>query len=420
MNDLTIPHKKTTLWTLAFINIFMVNFFQQMGQQMTNVLVPKYANYLGASAYIVGVVSSIFAVSSLLSRPITTPSFDSFSKKKLLMISIFGIVAVFIGYSLSTNTTVLILIRLVHGICIGSVAPLSLAIASNVLPESQIGKGIGVFSLGQAVGQAVGPNLGIELSRMIGYKYTFIIGAAIMCISLILTFFLKDMDKNREPYSIKWEKIIEKNAIHSAVLLFFLMLSYSCVGGFLVIYGDLLNIENVGLYFSVYAICLFATRPISGALLDKYGYGKVLVPGILCFALSFLILSLSKNLAGFLISALLNACGYGACYPTVQSLSMSSVPRNRRGAAGSTSFIGADFGVLFGASIAGFFIDKISLASGSEIRGYSTMYLIMTLPILLCLAYFLLMRKKITVILKQNKKTIAEKEAAECGIVLGH
>lgn len=417
MNVTSLPLHNLKLWNRAFINIFLVNFFLQMGQQMTNVLVPKYADALGSSAYIVGVVSSIFAISSLVIRPIATPAFDSFSKKILLIISIFGIFAVFIGYSLSTSTSVLIAIRLVHGICIGCVAPLSLAIASNVIPESQFGKGIGIFSLGQALGQAVGPNMGLTLSRMIGYNYTFIIGSAIMLISLILAFFLKEFDDDRQPYRIRLEKIIEKNAIPSAIILFLLMLSYSCLGGFLAIYGDLLNIKNVGLYFTVYAICLFATRPISGSLLDKYGYVKVLVPGLLCFASSFLVLFMSRNLIGILIAAVLNAFGYGACYPIVQSLSMSCVPKNRRGAAGSTSYIGADLGVLLGASLAGLLIDKVTLASGSEIRGYSMMYLIMTIPILLCLVYFLMMRKKISAILEQNKKTIVEKEIAECGII---
>ncbi len=404
MSDKTSHNEKAKLWNLAFINILLVSFFLQMGQQMTNTLVPKYADALGASAYLVGVVSSIFAISSLLSRPITTPAFDSFSKKKLLNISIFVMFIVFIGYSLSTNTSILIIFRLLHGISLGSIAPLSLAMASNVLPESQFGRGIGIFSLTQAVGQAVGPNMGLSLSRTIGYNFTFVIGSVVIFISLLLSLFLRETDSYREPYRIKFEKVIEKDAAHSAVILFLLMLAYSCVGGFLAIYGGLNNIENVGLYFTVYAICLFATRPISGALLDKYGYGKVLVPGIICFALSFVVLSFSRTLVGFLVAAVLSACGYGACYPTVQSLSMRSVQKNRRGAAGSTSYIGADFGVLIGSSVAGFLIDKITLASGSEIHGYSMMYLIMTIPILLCLFYFILMKKNIYSTIEKNNK----------------
>ncbi len=172
MNETSLPRDKTKLWNLAFITIFLVNFFQQMGQQMTNTLVPKYADALGASAYIVGIVSSAFAVSSLLIRPITTPAFDSFSKKNLLIISSMGILAVFIGYSLSTNTTLLIAMRLVHGICLGSVAPLSLAIASNVLPESQFGKGIAIFLFVKPLDQLLTQH-GLTLSRLIAINIHF-------------------------------------------------------------------------------------------------------------------------------------------------------------------------------------------------------------------------------------------------------
>ena len=76
---------ESKIWNTTFINILVVNFCHQMGQQMMNTLVPKYANALGANAYTVGLLSSVFAISSLLIRPVSTPAFDSFSKKKLLI-----------------------------------------------------------------------------------------------------------------------------------------------------------------------------------------------------------------------------------------------------------------------------------------------------------------------------------------------
>lgn len=398
--------EETKFLNVAFINILLVNFFIQMGQQMTNVLVPKYTDSLGASAYIVGIVSSVFAISSLLARPVTSPAFDSFNKKKLLVVSILGLFIVFAGYAFSKSVPALIGFRLLHGILLGSVAPLSLAIASNVLPETKIGKGIGIFSLCQAVGQAVGPNLGLNLSRSIGYKFTFLIGTSVIFIALLLAIFMKDPDDHREPYRISLDKIIEKNSIPSTILMFFLILSYSCVGGYLAIYGDLLNIQNIGLYFTVYAICLFLTRPISGVLLDKFGYGKVLIPSLLCFASSFVVIAVSRNLIGFLIAAVLSACGYGVCYPTVQSLSMNLADRNRRGAAGSTSYIGADLGILIGASVAGYIIDKIAISTGSEITGYSSMYFIMIIPILLGLLYYLIAKKSINRRLEQKYQLV--------------
>lgn len=395
---------KSKMWNTAYINILIVNFCHQMGHQMMNTLVPKYANALGASAYTVGLVSSFFAISSLLIRPIATPAFDSFSKKKLLIVSIFGIFVTFTIYGLSKNVYALMAARLLHGMCIGCVAPLSLAIAGDALPESKMGSGIGIFSLCQAVGQAVGPNMGLTLSRTIGYSSTFFIGAAIMLIAMILSFFLKDSNDYREPYRITLDKIIEKDALHPAVLMFLMMLPYTCINSYIAIYGDLLGIDQIGLYFTVYAIFLLLTRPLGGTLIDKYGYKRVLIPCMLCFAASFIIIGFSRNLTGFLIAAAVNAFGYGVCYPSMQSLAMSCSPRNRRGAAGSTSYLGADISMLLGPTLAGLLVDSVNESTGNAIKGYSVMYLVMIIPIILGILYFIIFNKKIMDNIKRNSE----------------
>lgn len=393
---------ESKMWNITFINILVVNFCHQMGQQMMNTLVPKYANALGANAYTVGLLSSVFAISSLLIRPVSTPAFDSFSKKKLLIASIFGIFIVFTMYGLSKSVYMIMAARLLHGICIGCVAPLSLAIASDALPDSKMGRGIGVFSLCQAIGQAVGPNMGLSLSQTIGYSYTFFIGAAIMLIATILSLFLKDMNKPREPYRIAWDKIIEKDALHPAVLLFLTMLPYTCISSYIAIYGGLLGVERIGLYFTVYAVFLLLTRPLGGALIDKYGYKRVLVPSMLCFAASFLIIGSSKNLTGFLIAAAVNAFGYGVIYPSMQSLAMSCTAKNRRGAAGSTSFLGADLSMLVGPALAGLLVDSVNKSTGTPVKGYSVMYFVMIIPIIIGIFYFLIFNKKIVANIKCN------------------
>lgn len=393
---------ESKMWNITFINILVVNFCHQMGQQMMNTLVPKYANALGANAYTVGLLSSVFAISSLLIRPVSTPAFDSFSKKKLLIASIFGIFIVFTMYGLSKSVYMIMAARLLHGICIGCVAPLSLAIASDALPDSKMGRGIGVFSLCQAIGQAVGPNMGLSLSQTIGYSYTFFIGAAIMLIATILSLFLKDMNKPREPYRIAWDKIIEKDALHPAVLLFLTMLPYTCISSYIAIYGGLLGVERIGLYFTVYAVFLLLTRPLGGALIDKYGYKRVLVPSMLCFAASFLIIGSSKNLTGFLIAAAVNAFGYGVIYPSMQSLAMSCTAKNRRGAAGSTSFLGADLSMIVGPALAGLLVDSVNKNTGTSVKGYSVMYFVMIIPIIIGIFYFLIFNKKIVANIKCN------------------
>jgi len=123
---------------------------------------------------------------------------------------------------------------------------------------------------------------------------------------------------------------------------------------------------------------------------------------LLSFAASFVIIAFSRTLYGFLAAAAVNAFGYGVCYPAVQSMSMNSANKRRRGAAASTSYLGADFAMLFGPQLAGLCIDKIAARTVSSVTAYTVVFCLMTIPILLCLAYFFLVRRKIDENIRKN------------------
>ncbi len=90
--------EKESIWSRAFISIFIVNFVMNMGQFMMNTLIPKYAYQLGGTATITGVVAGAFAVTALGIRPVAGPAMDFFRKNRLLSISVGIIALTFIFY----------------------------------------------------------------------------------------------------------------------------------------------------------------------------------------------------------------------------------------------------------------------------------------------------------------------------------
>ncbi|MDD6678136.1 MAG: MFS transporter [Firmicutes bacterium] len=398
--------RKDTIWNPVFTSVFIANVCAQMGQQMMNTLVPKFAHSLGAAASTVGFVSSVFAITALAIRPVSGPAADSFSKKKLLILSNICTVVAFLAYSMSTEVSMVVAARLLHGIGVGMSSPLCLAMASNSLPDSKLGSGVGVFSLGQAVSQAIGPTIGLSLSRAIGYSQTFLVGTAVMAAAIVCAFMIREMPEDRPKFRISLDRIIAKGAIRPSVVMFFLGASYSCLSSFLAIYGGARGVDQIGLFFTAYACTMLVTRPICGKLIDKLGFEKVLVPGIVFFACSFALVSMAKSLPGFILAGVVGACGYGVCQPTVQSLCMRCTPKNQRGAAGNTNYIGMDCGMLFGPTVSGFVVDSLMKSGVQAVDAYSKMYLIMTIPMMIGLAYFLLALKRI-------KKDIADLDAAQ-------
>lgn len=392
-------NKKETIWNPVFLSVFITNICVNMGQQMMNTLVPKFAYALGASATVVGMAASMFTITALAVRPFSSPAFDSFSKKKLLMICIVDVFVAFLIFSTAQSVTTIMVARLIQGIGTGCITPLCLAMAGDALPDSKLGSGIGVFTLGQAVAQALGPNIGLSVSARIGYNKTFLIGAAVMAVGFVAAIIMKEPKRTTpyNPYKITFNSVIAKEAIPSSLLLFFLGLAFSCISSYLAIYGALRNVESIGLYFTVYACTLLVTRPIAGTISDKYGFDKVIIPGICFFAASFFIISISDNLVMFLLAAGVGAFGYGACQPAIQALSLRKVPRERRGAGTSTNYIFVDLGMLCGPMLAGQVVEFFQNRGLEEVTSYSYIYRFMLIPMAVALIYFILNRKKFAV-----------------------
>lgn len=71
---------KESIWSPAFISIFVINIILNLNQFMTTALIPKFAAHLGATATIIGIVTSMFAITALGVRPIVGPSSSYFKK----------------------------------------------------------------------------------------------------------------------------------------------------------------------------------------------------------------------------------------------------------------------------------------------------------------------------------------------------
>lgn len=378
----------TKIWNKTFISVFITNMLMYLGMQMCNTLVGKYANHIGASAAVVGTVTSLFAVTAIVFKMISAPAIDTFNRKYILAGAMVVIATALFGYSLSASIPMLMSFRLLQGAGQAFTATCCLALATDSLPLDRLSTGIGYFSLAQATCQAIGPTIGLKLSDTIGYQKTFAVGACFLLLGAYAALHIKIKFKHTRKFRISPGSIIAKEAIIPAIIMFFLCMAYYNITSFLAIYGEQQGVgSNIGFFFTVYAVTLLFSRPIIGQISDKYGHVRVLIPALCCFALAFLMISFSHNLVMFLISAFISAFGYGACQPAVQALCMKLVPKDKRGAGSCTSYIGQDLGNLVGPMIAGGIVDRM---------GYSNMWRIMIFPVFLAMIVVILYRKQIT------------------------
>lgn len=362
---------------------------------MVNTLIPKFTEHLSSSVTIVGIVASAFAVTSILSRPLVGIVGTILRDRLILCISAAILMIAYGLFGFAKSVPAIAIGRLIQGAGMAFVGPICLTIASNSLPRDRIASGIAVFSIGQAAANAFGPSIGLWILSKIGYSAAFFTSSTIMLMALIISLTIpRGSDKKRISCKVSIESFIEKKALTPAIIFFFLGGAYSCIVSYIVLYGESRGIQNCGVFFSAYAVFVIISRFFSGRIGDKYGVFYVIVLGMICFFISFHVISVSSDIGMFIFAGAFSALGYGICQPSVQALCMMRVPEQRRNTAGNTCYLGVDVGYLAMPTVAGGIINYAQSGGKDLVESYIFMYRAISLAIVCALVIYIFSEKK--------------------------
>ncbi len=393
------------IWNMMFIGIFLVNMALNFGQYMSNSLLSLYAKSMGAPAEQIGMLMSMFAITALLFRFVAGPAINAYNRKIIVAIAMGCMASAYFGFSFAPKIagklgiqviTVLKCFRLLQGIGSAFAGSCCLTIVSDMLPKDKFSSGMGIFACAQVIAQSIGPTVGVLLKDRLGYPITYFIFGCLMVCAIIAALFLRLMPSPHIPFNLKLENMVAKEAVLPAVITFLIALGFTTINSFLLVYAEERGISGASLFFTVYALTMLLTRPAIGKLTDKYGFVKVGIPSVFTTACSLILIGISTNLPMLLFAAFINAFGYGAVMPALQSLSMRAVVPERRGSASSTNYIGQDTATLLGSTLAGYV---------AAIAGYTPlMWISMAIPVILAVLFIFQFRKKINKI-ENNFKT---------------
>ncbi len=394
-------HEPTTIWNRMFLSIFFANMMLNFCQYMSNSQLSLYAKSIGTPADQIGVLMSMFAVTALICRFFSGPAMGAFNRKKLVALSMSFMTAAYFGFSFSADIasalgletiTVLKFFRLVQGLGNAFGNSCCLTIVSDALPKDKFSSGMGYYACGQVVSQALGPTVGVFLGNHLGFKTSYIIVGIVMLLAIAALVPVRTAPHERVKFSLKFKDMVACEALVPAGISFFLATGFTAVNSFLLVYTAERGIEGASLFFTVYAVAMLVTRPLIGKLNDRFGFVAVGVPAALMTAVSLALIGLSGNIYTLLLTAVINAFGYGACQPALQSLCMKSVPPERRGSAASTNYIGQDAATIIGPTVCGYV---------AKAAGYTpVMWLVMTVPVIIGVLFIIAFRKNINKIEK--------------------
>ena len=397
--------KKTSIWNKVYTCIFIASFLNGAAQSMVNPLVVNYTKLLGADEVMVGILSGLYFGVAFMARPVSGPVVAMMNKKYILLSAYVLGLLVNVGYAISGSIPVFLIARIFHGFQLAFTGSLTMTLASESLPPEKMGSGIGLFGAAGATANAIAPSVGIALrawgeqfygSPKPGYTVVFMAASACILVSIIPCILMPYKHPTKAELSklgVWYKNIIAKEAMLPTVAGMFLAIASISYMTYMVRFAEEKGIGNIGLFFTVYAITLVVSRPISGRLIDQLGTSKIFIPSAFLFAISFVIVGLGNSLPVLLVGAMVAAIGLGGSHPTVQTMCLQSVKPIRYGVASNTNFFGQDLGGFLGPTIAGFVISNFGIVhtvtvSGGRSAAVSPLYLAMVIPVLLSIGIF--------------------------------
>ncbi|EDL64858.1 MFS transporter [Bacillus sp. SG-1] len=343
---------KETLWSKSFIMLMIGNLFVFMSFQMLIPTLPPYIKSLGASGLEIGLVTTLFSIGAVLSRPFIGYMLEYKARKSLVLIGAAALLLITAIYPLSQIVVIFLLFRFVHGLAWGWSTTVNGTAAVDVVPNSRLGEGMGYYGLSITIGMIVAPSLGIFLFQVTSFTNLILISAALGIIALVLLSVVhyhtpqsvRDTKKEDLKFSY-FGSLVEKSSIYPAIITVIATFGYGSIVTFIVIFGEERGIDQIFLFYLFNAIMASLSRPFAGKWFDEKGpIGLVLF----CTAVTFVgmwVLSFAHSNLLIIIAGLLFGVGFGSLIPTLQSWVLSKTPSNRRGVANGMFFSSIDLGI---------------------------------------------------------------------------
>jgi DHA1 family tetracycline resistance protein-like MFS transporter len=315
-----------------------------LGYMMVMPLLPFYAQSFGASDFMIGIITSLNAVTSLISGPIWGRLSDKYGRKPILLISEAGTLASFVILALSNSTWMLMLARVVDGLFGGQIPTIFAAISDVTAPETRAEK-MAVMSVAMTIGSIVGPMIG-------GYLGAFNIvypayAACLMSLTAIIAtiiIFRETMPHERREDLRKRAEAREgrKNGlVFTRTIVLRLAQVFAMTFVFGMIFSSLSLVLNyrygatstsIGNIMAVMGVCTF----IFGGILmkrvkDLVGEQRMLIFAILLLVTAYGIMPWLPTLASFYIFVVVFNAGNNFARPVVRSNLTRAVDEDKQG-----------------------------------------------------------------------------------------
>jgi len=371
------------LWTRNFVKVWILNLLICIWFFLLSAPFSFYILELGGTELLVGIVAGGYAITSLIIRPVAGWMLDNRSRKELLIWGLLLLTLASLIFIFVPILGVVVVVRILSGFLFASTSTASTTNVYDSITPRRFGEGLGFLGLGNTLAMALAPALGLAIIAGWGFDILFAVCVLVLLLATLVMkgFPYKKVEKpvrSKERQRKSWSDLISVDALPASVIMMFISVPYGGVSVFIALYGELYGLGSAGLFFTLFAIGTGSTRLFSGRIADKKGEKPMIAVGCSLLLISLMLL-LTANSFFYYASGLLYGIGSGVMLPTMQAMSMRTVPVEKRGAASSTYQCSYDIASGSGGFLAGWIV---------TVWGYRPMFAVLGIfPVIAVLVY---------------------------------
>ena len=309
-------------------------------------LLPFWAQRLGADAFVIGLITTVYALAQFLFTPLLGALSDRYGRRPVILISLLVEAAAFAMTALAGTLPMLLVARFVGGMGASNIGSAQ-AVVADVTPPAQRARGMGVIGAAIGLGFVVGPALGGLLATL-GAATPFWVAMAVALLNALLVWrFLPETRVARvareAPPQRKgtlafpsWRQALSKPLVARLILINLLFtLAFTAMEAVFALFTQQTfgwNATQNGYVFAYIGVIIVVMQGgLVGRLVKRWGERPLLIGGLALLSVGLILLPFSASLGMLLATLGLLSVGEGAVTPTSSALLSLASPDGRQG-----------------------------------------------------------------------------------------
>lgn len=362
--------------------IFMIVFVDVLGLGITIPVLPLFAqNQLGADAWQITTLTSVFFAAQFIASPFLGKLSDRVGRRPVLILSQAGTLTALLINALAPSMAFLYLSRVIDGLTGGNIS-VAYAYLSDVTDEKNRTRGLGLVSAAFGLGFIIGPAFGGLMAAAFGPRVPFFLAAGVSCLTILLSTFL--LKESLTPERRKRERALagqfkagrSLDLLRIPAIALILLVALGSQFGFfsfqtvftlwmahLVMPGSTQSEVTlaVGVLLAFVGLVGVITQVwFVGPAVRRFGELKLVLFGNLARTICFTAIALLPAMAVVVLTLPLLSIGGGLALPSIVALLTYAAPPNGRGQVIGLNQSAAALGSILGPILAGYLFQTVN------------------------------------------------------------